>query len=258
MSNLYYAEQGSGELVLFLHGISSSSRTFAAQLDELAVTHHVLAWDAPGYGRSADPQAAPGLAGYAAAATELIDRYGGRAHLVGSSWGGVIACQLAHDRPDAVRSLILMSASRGSGRSIESAAAMRARADELDRAGIEKFARERVARLVSETADDALRADVVATIVDAVRLPGYGFAAEAMADTDLTPILGEIDVPTLVLCGDEDTVTGPEESRALAAGIPDAVYVSVRGAGHLVNVERPQAVNAWIASYLQIIERLNS
>jgi pimeloyl-ACP methyl ester carboxylesterase len=59
-----------------------------------------------------------------------------------------------------------------------------------------------------------------------------------------------------VLCGAEDTVTGVAESQALAGGIPDAVFVTLRGAGHLANQEAPGSFNAWLSSYIHIVERL--
>jgi pimeloyl-ACP methyl ester carboxylesterase len=254
MADVHYTEQGSGPTLLCLHGIGSSSRSFTPQLDALADAHRVVAWDAPGYGKSPDPQQAPD---YVAAVTGLIDELGaGKVHLLGVSWGGVLACQVALERPDLLHSLILLDASRGSGRSAAAAQAMRARAAELAERGPEAFARERGPRLVSPAAGADLVEQVTATMATAVRMPGYGYAAHAMAATDLTDRLAQITTPTLVLCGDEDTVTGPEESWALATGISDAVYVSVRGAGHQANLERPEAVNAWIASYIQIIERL--
>lgn len=251
-----YIEQGDGPLLLCLHGIGSSSRSFAAQLDELSAGHKVVAWDAPGYAKSPDPDGPPGPSGYARAAAELIEGLGDRAHLLGASWGGVIACQVALERPQLLRSLILVGASRGSGRDTQAATAMRQRGARLAEQGPEAFARERAPRLLSPGAEQALIEEAAQIMAEAIRLPGYEYAAAAMADTDLSPRLGEITTPTLVLCGDEDTVTGPTESQALASGIRDAVYVSVHGAGHLANQQRPEAVNAWVASFLQIIERL--
>lgn len=91
-----------------------------------------------------------------------------------------------------------------------------------------------------------------------IRLPGYGYAADSMAATDHTADLAKIDIPTLVLSGDEDTVTGIPASQVLAGGIPGAVFVTVRGAGHLANQERPDAFNAWVESFIFITERLRN
>jgi pimeloyl-ACP methyl ester carboxylesterase len=248
-----YVEQGDGPLLLCLHGIGSSSRSFARQLDELSAGHRVVAWDAPGYAKSPDPDEAPGLAGYARAAAGLIEELGAPAHLLGVSWGGVIACQVALERPELLRSLILVGASRGSGRDPEAAAAMRQRGAWLAQQGADRLARQRAPRLLSPSADLALVQEVTQIMAEAIRLPGYEYSSAAMAEADLSPRLAEIAVPTLVLCGDEDMVTGPAESQALAAGIRDAVQVSLRGAGHVANQERPEALNAWVASFIHIV-----
>lgn len=248
---------GTGPTVLCLHGIGSSSAAFAPQLDELGGELRFLAWDAPGYAASPDAADAPGLDGYADAAAAVIrDRAEGPVHVLGVSWGGVIAVRLALRHPELVRSLVLADSTRGSGQSPEQAAAMRQRATELEEQGSAAFAAARGPRLVTDQAAPELVERVVTTMRDAVRLPGYAHAAASMAETDLTAELAQVDTPTLVLCGDGDTVTGIPESQALAGGIPDAVFVTLRGAGHLANQEAPGAFNAWLSAFVQIIERL--
>jgi len=245
-------------VIVCLHGIGSSSASFAPQFRGLSPAHRVVAWDAPGYGASADPPAPPGMAGYGKAVVDMIDQFGERVHLLGVSWGGVIALQVALTAGHLLRGVVLVGASRGSGRSQEAAEAMRRRADDLERLGPDEFARARAPRLVSPDADPALVALVTQTMARSVRLPGYGYAADAMAGTDLSGRLSSIDVPVLVLYGEADTVTGRDEGDALAASIPEAVSVSVARAGHLANQEQPDAVNAWVASFVQIVHHLDS
>ena len=257
MSEINIIDRGRGPTLLCLHGIGSSSASFDPQFDELAAELRILAWDAPGYAGSADPEQPLDLDGFAdAAATVLEQRTTGPAHVLGVSWGGVIAMRLAARRPDLVRSLVLADSSRGSGRDAEQAAAMRARAAELADLGPAEFARRRGPRLVSGAAPAELVDRVIRTMAASVRLPGYGYAAASMADVDLSADLAAVKVPTLVLCGLEDAVTGVAESQALAGGIPDAVFVTIRGAGHLANQEAPASFNAWLSAYIQIIERL--
>jgi len=250
-------DTGTGPTVLCLHGIGSSSAAFAPQAEALAGELRLLAWDAPGYAGSPDPDEPLDLDAYAdAAAAVIVEHADGPVHVLGVSWGGVIAVRLALRHPDLVRSLVLADSSRGSGQGEEQAAAMRARADELGHLGAAELARARGPRLVTDQASPELVDRVVATMSDAVRLPGYGYAAASMAATDLTAELGDVRTPTLVLCGDGDTVTGIPESQALAGGIPDAVFVTLRGAGHLANQEAPETFNAWLAAFVHIIERL--
>lgn len=235
-----------GTPVLLLHGIGGGSVSFEQQLRALGEQHRVRAWDAPGYGESADPETAPGLQGYAAAVSRLLPE---PAHIVGVSWGGVIATRLALTHPRSVRSLVLADASRGSGRTTAGAIAMRGRADELATSGPAAFARARAPRLAAPHADPSLVAQLVATMSQ-VRLPGYRYAAESMAETDHSHALERINAPTLVLVGEHDHVTGIAESRHLAHGIPRARLEIIAGAGHAANQEQAIEFNRLVRQFL--------
>ncbi|ABG95773.1 hydrolase [Rhodococcus jostii RHA1] len=256
----HVVESGSGPALLLLHGIGGSADSFAPQFDVLSSSLRLLAWDAPGYGRSEDPGRPFDLDDYADAAADVIrDRCGDAgAHVLGMSWGGVIATRLAMRHPGLVRSLLLGSSTVGSGADDAAAARMLARAATLEQEGAEAFAAERAPRLLSGTAADDVTAKATAIMASSIRLPGYGYAAESMAATDHTADLPKIDIPTLVLGGDEDRVTGVPASQVLAGGIPGAVFVTIRGAGHLANQERPEAFNAWVESFIHITERLRN
>lgn len=90
----------------------------------------------------------------------------------------------------------------------------------------------------------------------AVRLPGYGYAAEAMAAADLRTELAGITAPALVICGDQDRVTGVDASQLIAGSLHKSAYVIVKNAGHLANQEQPGAFNAWVLSHLRITARI--
>ncbi|RJL24422.1 alpha/beta fold hydrolase [Bailinhaonella thermotolerans] len=249
---VHVAEAGAGgDPVLLLHGIGGSAESFAAQIPALAGRYRVLAWDAPGYGRSADLAGPPGIEGYAEIAARVLRGRGAApAHVVGVSWGGVIAARLAADHPGLVRSLVLASSSRGSGRDPGRAAAMRSRAEELARLGPAAFAARRAPRLVSPKAPAELVERVRTVMAAAIRLPGYAHAAASMAEADLTPVLGRVAAPALVIAGTEDEVTGPEESEAIASAIPGARLALVPAAGHAVNQERPGPFNSLLKEFL--------
>ncbi|MEU3839217.1 alpha/beta fold hydrolase [Streptomyces sp. NPDC028635] len=253
-ADVHVEEAGAnGPLLLCLHGIGSSSASFAHQLAAFGDEFRVVAWDAPGYGRSPDPDGPLDLDGYADAAAAVIRGRGGDAHVLGVSWGGVIALRLALRHPDLVASLIVADSSPGSGTDPDKAAAMRARVPELDRLGPRAFAEQRGPRLVSAEAPPRLVQRVVDTMADAVRLPGYAYAAETMACADLRADLPRITAPTLVLCGDKDRVTGPVAAQALAGGLPRSAGVVVKDAGHLAHQEQPEHFNAWVLAHLHIV-----
>ncbi|MFI6565080.1 alpha/beta fold hydrolase [Streptomyces sp. NPDC050534] len=254
IAGLHLEQAGTGgPLVLCLHGIGSSSAAFAPQTEALGRDFRVLAWDAPGYAKSADSDGELSLDDYADTAAAVIRAHGGRAHVLGVSWGGVIALRLATRHPDLVVSLAVADSTPGSGTSPGKAAGMRARVAELAQLGPRAFAEQRGPRLVSRQAPYELVQRVVDTMAGSIRLPGYAHAAESMAATDLRGELARVTAPALVLCGDQDRVTGPEASQVLAGGLHRTAYVIVKDAGHLANQEQPEHFNAWLLSHLHIV-----
>lgn len=248
---------GCGAPVLLMHGIGGCAASFAQQQGKLD-GFTTIAWDAPGYGASADlpvdPSAEPAER-YARAALDLLRGLGhSRAHVVGVSWGGVIATRLALRYPGMVRSLTLVDSSRGSGRTATGRSGMLRRVEELAEQGADAFARSRGPNLLAPDAPVAVVDRVVATMAR-VRLTGYQGAAEMMAATDHSAELGRITVPTLVLVGEHDRVTGVPESEALAEGIPSARFAIVPGGGHAVHQENPSVFNAELCRFLTEIER---
>lgn len=251
MPEVQFTRAGDGPVLLCLHGIGSSSRSFAAQLDGLASVATVVAWDAPGY-RGSPPWTSPrGMDGYADEAVEVLDRlHCDSVDVLGTSFGGVIATRMALRHPDRVRSVVLADSTPGSGVTVAGADAMRRRADELAEVGPQAFAAARAQRLVSPNADRAMVELVATTMAEAIRLPGYAHAAEAMAETDHRRDLERVSVPALVVVGEHDRVTPPSTSREIARCLPNARYAEVPDAGHVSNVENPDAFNELVQDFL--------
>jgi pimeloyl-ACP methyl ester carboxylesterase len=185
------------------------------------------------------------------AAAVLADAGIGVAHIVGVSFGGVVAVRLALRHPGIVRSLVLADSTPGSGVSPERAADMRRRVVELARLGPRAYAAERAPNLLSASAPADLVARVTSAMAAAIRLPGFGYVAEAMASTDHRTRFCEISAPTLVLCGEHDSVAPPTVSKAIAAAVPGARFTSIRGAGHLSNQERPDVFNRHVEAFFE-------
>jgi len=251
---LFYWSHGSENqpLLLCLHGIGSCADAFLNQrtlADEAG--YRLVAWDAPGYRYSPDPPEAPGLSGWADSAAELIQELGySKAVVLGVSWGGVTATRLAMRHPELVSGLILADSSVGSGTTSSQAKLMRGRASVLEEKGATVFAQERSHLLVAPgTANDVLK-QVEQLFADSIRMPGYAWACDSMADTDHSDVLKNVEAPTLVVYGAQDVVTPPEASRTLANGIRRSVLKEINAAGHLANQEQPTAFNESVISFL--------
>ncbi|MEU0649668.1 alpha/beta fold hydrolase [Streptomyces umbrinus] len=250
---------GAGPAVLLLHGIGGRAASLSDRQEGLTAST-TIARDAPGCGDSADPchtdlgdPADAPVDRYAHAAVGPLHGLGHtRAHVVGVSCGGVIATRTAMRHPGVVRSLTLADSTRGSGRTEVGRVGMQRRVEDLACLGSRSFAAVRGPNLLGPDAAPGMTERVVATMAQ-VRLPGYRGAAEMMAATDHSSDLQHLGVPTLVLVGEHDRVTGVLESRALADDIPGARFAVVPGGGHAVHQENPEGFNAELRTFLESV-----
>ena len=251
--HIHYERRGSGPCLLLLHGIGSNSRSFRHQLADLSDSYTVVAWDAPGYGRSDDPVVPFSLADLADRAASLLDELAvERAYVLGVSMGGVIAQLVYHRHPTRVQSMILADTNPGGGGlpEPERSARVQARLEALERLGPRGMASVRAPVLLRPDAPPDILAEVTEIMAE-VRPAGYRAAAIALGQTDLTALLHCIDVPTLVIHGEHDRVVPPETGQKLAETIPGARFVLIPQAGHVANQEQPTAFNAAVRQFLE-------
>lgn len=254
--SVYWHVEGAGDDLLLLHGIGSSSASFDAQFAGLADRFRLHAWDAPGYGNTPDPPAGLTIDDYADLVADRARALGAperRVHLAGVSFGGIVAAATAAAHPGLFGTLILISSMVGLGSLADEARDVRARAAEIARGGVAGYAERRAHRLVSAAAPLDIKHRVSAIMRDSLRSAGFASAAEVMARTDLTSRLSEIVTPTLIIAASEDPVSGVPAAQRLLGGIPNASYVLIPGAGHLVQIEAADKVNQLIAAFINVV-----
>ncbi|MES5818854.1 4-carboxymuconolactone decarboxylase [Streptomyces sp. RG80] len=210
------------------------------QVPELAKQWRIFRFDLPGHGGApAHPAGAVGdlTARLLATLGELgIQRFG----YAGCALGGAVGLELALRHPERIASLALIATSPRFGTPDE----FRQRGVIVRTNGLDPIARTSPDRWFTGGFAAAQPA-ITDWAVQMVRTtdPGcYIAACEALAAFDVRADLSRVGVPTLVLVGSDDQVTGPAEARTLVAGIPDARLAVVPGASHLVPVEQPVAV----------------
>lgn len=247
-----YREAGQGPPLVLLHGGLVDSRAWRRELDALSDGFRVVAWDAPGCGGSADPPPEVDLGYYADAVAGLVDALElGRAHVVGHSFGGGLALAL-HDRhPEAVASLVLVSAYAGWAGSLppEEVDERRRRAEENARRSPQVWVDDFLATLFDETVPRPLVDETREIMLDS-RPEGMLPMLNAFADADLRDALPRVTVPTLLLYGEDDRRSPPDVAASLAASIPSARLVLVPGVGHDVHVEAPDVFDREVRSFL--------
>lgn len=244
---------GRGDLVVMLHGIGGNKRNWHDNLPAFAAHFHAAAWDARGYGESDDYEGPLTFSEYADDLVRVIDHFGaGRAHVVGLSMGGRIAMDFAERHPERLGVLVLCATHRGFSHFPEEKKRefVRLRKEPLVAGGEPKdIAGPVAATLIGRNPAP----DVMPKLVDSMsRLhkDSYIKSIEATVYSDSHDKLGEITAPSLVVVGGADRLTTPEIAQEIAGLIPGARLATLPDAGHLVNLERPEAFNHVVIDFI--------
>ena len=252
MTELDVDDAGVGSPIVVLHGFTGSTVAMSGLTSRLSSTHRVLAVDLVGHGRSPVPTdparyTVDAMADDVAAA--LQRRALGSAHLVGYSMGGRVALTLACNRPELVRSLVLIGATPGlrdPDERAERRVADAALADRIERDGLAEFVDEWMANPLFAS-QERLGPEALAAARDqrldndplglAASLRGGGTGAM----TPLHDRLPDLRVPTTLVVGALDPKFR-EIAAAMDEALPHSCVVTVTDAGHAAHLEQPDAV----------------
>ncbi len=247
-----YDDVGAGEVVLFIHGFPHNRALWSAQLGALLGRARCIAPDLRGFGESTvgGPYS---MDRYADDLVLLLDVLRiDRAVVCGLSMGGYVALALWRRHRARVRGLILMDTRAGSDSATgkQKREEMIALARERGSGGIaDAMIGGMVGKRTREKCPEVV--DAVHRMLESAPVDGVIGALEAMRDrADSNDSLGTIDVPTLIVVGEDDVLTPPGEAALLHAAIRGSRLEVITGAGHVSNVERPAAVNHVVSEYL--------
>jgi len=248
-----FERQGIGPPLLLLHGILQDSRAWRPQLDALSDEFTVVAWDAPGCGRSSDPPEAFRLPEYADCLAAFVEALGlGQPHVLGLSLGGALALELYRRHPRIPRTLVLASAYAGWAGSLPAEVVEQRLQQALREADLppDVFVPAWIPGLLTDAASPALVDDVMAVMSD-FHPAGYRAMAQALAEADLRGVLPRVAVPTLLLYGDADRRSPLTVAEDLHARIPGSTLAVIPGVGHLSNLEAAASFNAEVRGFLR-------
>jgi 3-oxoadipate enol-lactonase len=243
------------ETALLIHAVGFDLTYWDRQIEALQAEYNVVAFDLPGHGRSPGGPQDCSFDKTVATIAQLIEtEIKQPVHLIGISYGAMIAQVTVLARPDLIRSLTLIGAASTFQESVR--IGMRARA-EMTRVGgmaavlpssLEHwFTPETVAR----------RPDIIDRVSKSVLADDPEVHAaiwESIADFEVHDRLHEIACPTLTLVGERDSSTPPSAAAAIAKEIRGARTVVLANAAHIVTVEAPLKVNEEIGRFLTAIK----
>ena len=251
-----FREFGEGDPVVLLHAFPLDSRMFEPQAQALAGLKRFITPDYPGFGRSPRAPAQPDVRYYAEGVRGLLDRLElERVVLGGFSMGGYVAFECLRLFPERVSGLILAN-TRAEPDSEDTKENRREMARRVAEEGVGVLIELQMKRLLSPNTlknNERVVEKVRAMILES-NPNGVVAALGAMRERpDSAPLLGKIEVPTLVIGGEEDGISSPEVMGAMAEQIPNSRHVNLPGAGHLANLEAPEGFNAALKEFLKEI-----
>jgi proline-specific peptidase len=266
---------GPGIPLVCLHGGPGSTHVGLTMLDPLADERRVVLYDQLGSGNSSKPSD-PALWTVELFVSELANVRNAlgleRVHVLGHSWGGMLAQEYALRQPRGLVSLVLSSTLSSSA--VWREESLRLRADlapevresldaheaagttgdpEYEQAMLE-FLRRHLCRLDPwpPIVEEILRSTNL-EVYNTMWGPSEANPTGILADWDVTPRLGEIHVPTLVLCGRYDEAT-PSQAETIATALPDAERVIFEESAHLAPLEEPDRYLATVRAFLARVE----
>lgn len=251
--NLAYTDQGSGLSLVFLHAFPFNRRMWQPQVQALSDRFRAIAVDLRGHGESDAPLWHYSLDLFAEDVHALLDHLSvQRVVLIGLSMGGYLSFAFYRKYPDRVKALVLAD-TRAEPDKPDTLAWRFALAQRVYKEGAQAVVDEMLPKLLSSVAYQTkpeLVEQVRALIMSS---PMSGIVGDLMAIAerpDSVPILKHITCPTLVLVGDSDVLTTPAENKLIADVIPGARFQIIPSAGHMSNLEQPEAFNRAVRGFL--------
>ena len=252
--SLNAAESGSGPPLLLVHGFPLDHNMWSDQISAFSSQCRVIAPDLRGFGGSDVTPAAVTMEQYADDLAALLDAMQVREPVVfcGLSMGGYVAWQFFARHRQRLDKLILCD-TRALADTAEGAAGRLKTAEKVLAEGSQVVADSMLPKLFSPAAIEQQKPYVsqARDVILQTHPEGIAAALRGMAQRpDFTQRLSQIDVPTLVLCGEHDVISTPQEMEQIAASIPGACYAQIADAGHMSPLEQPSAVNAMLREFL--------
>ena len=257
---LYYKTYGQGEAMVLIPGMGAGHTSWFRQLPAFKEHFRVITFDPRSIGRSERPEQPYGFKALADDVVGLMDHLGiERAHVFGQSLGGLVAQEVAMDYPDRVLKLVLVSSTVAGGDTnptnpeLMEALGYAKGATEVDFSKLDT--RKTMNTVIGMSFNRPLYRKAMQFLsrffVKPEMFDGLSDQLRAIAGHNTINRLHLIQTRTLVMTGAEDRIVSPRGSEVLAARIPNAKLVMVKGGSHGFNVEMTARFNREVLEFLR-------
>ena len=242
-----------GRALVWLHAFPLGADMWRPQLEAVPDGWRMIAPDLAGFGGSTDHADHPTIDDFAHDLDNFAHHLGLRHFVLGGlSMGGYAVFAYLRLNPSRVKGIVLADTKSGA----DTPQAREGRQKMLDLVaakGVAGVADEMLPKLLgasTQRANPALTAHV-RTIIDANSAEGVSRSIQRLRDRpDSTPLLSRLAIPALVIVGEEDGITPVADARAMSSALPESMLAVVPGAGHLTNLEAPEAFAAALKPWL--------
>jgi len=242
---------GEGRDLVVLHSLLADRHAFDPVLPALAAKHRVTLINMPGFDGS-KPTALALMDAYVATIEDGFDEFeiGNDAVLIGNGFGGTVALAFAIAHPERISKVVLSDAAAcfpPEGR--QAFAVMAQKVADNGLGAVAEIAARRV------HSPDYLKAhpeaiEVRKKVLLGIEPKAFAAACKILQETDLTPLLHHLRVPSLVVCGELDQATPPALNKAIVEKVAGSRYVELPGCGHCPPLEQPEQFLAAIKDFV--------
>jgi 3-oxoadipate enol-lactonase len=248
--NVHFEVNGTGQPLLFIHGLGSSARDWELQVQEFSKNYQVITFDLRGHGQSDKPAGPYSMSIFASDTAGLLKALKVElTHVVGLSLGGAVAFQLAIDFPALIKTMtIVNSAPEMIIRTFKDQVGIWQRFVIVQLFGMRRMGEVLSKRLFPKAEQASFRPTFVERWAEN-DTRAYQEAMRAMVGWSVTNKLGSIKCPSLIISADQDytPVALKEEYTKL---IPNAQLIVIPDAHHATPIEQPEKFNAAVADFL--------
>lgn len=254
-----YDDCGKGEIpIIFIHGFPFDKLMWQPQLDLFGKNYRVIAYDIRGFGKSAIGSAQGSINLFADDLVKFMDGLEIKKAIVcGLSMGGYILLNAIIRYPQRFDAIIL-SDTQCIADSFEAKEKRKKAISQIVAGKINDFALGFIANIFSDETKKT-KGDVVEKIkrtILSTRAEAVTATLSVLAERqDLCSSISQIEVPTLIICGEQDIVTPVEQAEFLHDTIPNSQLKIIENAGHMSNLEKPDEFNMHIVEFLSGIAK---